>query len=256
MLRPRRTRFVTPFSILAIVLAVGFALYLLAPDPSKKRPDDTAGPIWSDSEKSENADASAAAAPRAIAPEKFATPFAQNAVRLERIAPRAPLTPTVEPETGPRPTLLHKPLVIAAGEIVFPEGGLRLKGIVVTDPDDTCTDQEGRLWPCGIIARTAFRNFVGGRSLSCNLPEERWREIIVVTCLVGKQDPAAWLASSGWARTFVGSKYADLGAAAQRQAKGIFGSDPRGLSPVPDSGQTVSSDGVSPLPDPLPVPLR
>lgn len=256
MLRPGPGRFLRPVAILAIVLAVGFALYLLAPDPSGNSRGDAAGPVWSDESPNEIAGAADGAAPRAIAPEQFATPFAQNAVQLERIAPRAPLTPTVERATGPRPTLLHKPLVIAAGEIVFPEGGLRLKGIVVTDPDDTCTDQEGRLWPCGIIARTAFRNFVGGRSLSCNLPEERWREIIVVTCLVGKQDPAAWLASRGWARAFVGSRYADLGATAQKEARGIFGSDPRGASSVPDSGQSVSSDSVSPLQDPLPVPLR
>ncbi|WP_136659866.1 thermonuclease family protein [Nitratireductor sp. XY-223] len=243
-------------AILIAVIAGASALYQLARDPTDSRQGKTPGAVWSGNEAGENGGVADAAAPRAIAPEQFATPFAQNAVQLERIAPRAPLTPTVERDTGPRPTLLHKPLVIAAGEIVFPEGGLRLKGIVVTDPDDICSDQDGRLWPCGIIARTAFRNFVGGRSLSCNLPEERWKEIVVVSCLVGKQDPAAWLASSGWVRTFVGSKYADLEQDAQKEAKGIFGSDPRGLASVPDSGRVVSPDGVSPLPDPLPVPLR
>ncbi|WP_419909384.1 hypothetical protein [Hoeflea sp.] len=243
-------------AVLIVLIAGGLAILGSAPDTNTLGRKDGSEPTWSGAETDATVSATRTVAPRAIAPEQFATPFAQDAVRLERIAPRAPLTPTVERETGPRPTLLHKPLVIAAGEVVFPEGGLRLKGIVVTDPDDTCTDAEGRLWPCGIIARTAFRNFISGRSLSCILPEERWRDIVVVSCLVGKQDPAAWLASRGWARTFVGSKYADLEQTAQQEARGIYGSDPRGPSVVPDSRLEVSPDAVSPLPAPLPVPLR
>ncbi|MCY6382519.1 thermonuclease family protein [Hoeflea prorocentri] len=245
-----------PASILIVVLMAAWVLYHFAPDPSARQERRASGPLWSGDAPVETASPTDAMSPRAIAPQQFATPFAQNAAELERIAPRAPLTPQVEPETGPRPTLLHKPLVIAAGEIVFPEGGLRLKGIIVTDPDETCTSPDGQLWPCGIIARTAFRNFIGGRSLSCNLTDDRWKDILVVSCLVGRQDPAAWLASSGWVRTFVGSKYAELEQAAQKEGAGIFGNDPRGLPAVPDSNVAVSPDSVSSPTDPLPVPLR
>ncbi len=199
---------------------------------------------------------SAAKPPRAIAPARFATPFAQDAVHLERIAPREPLTPVVVRETGPRPTLLHKPVVIAAGELAFQEGSLRLKGLVVTEPEETCVTPEGALWPCGIIARTAFRNFVGGRSLSCILPNGEFTENLVVSCLVGREDPAAWLVSHGWARAFFGSNYAELQRNAEAEGLGIYGSDPRGIAAIPDSDVIIGEDGLTPVSDPLPVPLR
>lgn len=256
MLRSRFSGLIRPLVMLVIVLLAALALYHFAPDPSARKERNASGPLWFDDAPRGTASPSQTAAPRSIAPERFATPFAQDAAQFERIAPRAPLTPAVERDTGPRPTLLHKPLVIAAGEIVFPEGGLRLKGIIVTDPDETCASPGGALWPCGIIARTAFRNFISGRSLSCNLTEERWKEIIVVSCLVGRQDPAAWLASRGWARAFVGSKYAELEKAAQKEGTGIFGHDPRGPSSVPDGNVEVSTQRVSPPTGPLPVPFR
>ena len=127
---------------------------------------------------------------------------------------------------------------------------------MVTDPDETCTAPDGSLWPCGIIARTAFRNFISGRSLSCVLPDERWKDIVVVSCLVGKQDPAAWLASRGWARTFFGSKYEEMEREAQNESRGLYGTDPRGIAAVPDSNTDIEPDGINPGSDPLPVPLR
>ncbi|MCR9137758.1 MAG: thermonuclease family protein [Alphaproteobacteria bacterium] len=164
-------------------------------------------------------------APRPISPERFAQPFAQNAVQLERIAPRQPLTPP-KPK-APKRTLLYRPDVSAPGLITYERGQVQLAGITVLDPLETCTDETGDNWPCGIIARTAFRNFLRGRALSCIVPEGSWDEPVVSQCFVGTQDPAAWLVSQGWARTVSGSGYLKMEQSARQNQKGVFGSDPR-----------------------------
>lgn len=163
--------------------------------------------------------------PRPISPERFAQPFAQNAVQLERIAPRQPLTPP-KPKAQKR-TLLYRPDVTASGLITYDRGQLQLEGIAVLDPLETCTDETGDNWPCGIIARTAFRNFLRGRALSCIVPDGSWDETVTSQCFVGTQDPAAWLVSQGWARAVKGSGYLKMEQGAQQGQKGVFGSDPR-----------------------------
>jgi endonuclease YncB( thermonuclease family) len=188
--------------------------------------------------------------PRPIAPKRFAQPFAEGAVQLERIAPRQPLTPPPPKDNTPKRTLLHRPVVTASGLITYKNGTLRLAGIEVVDPQEVCTDQQGIEWPCGIIARTAFRNFLRGRALSCNAPAGRWEETVTSQCIVGNQDPAVWLVSHGWVRPTAGSDYAALEQAAKDNHKGLYGSDPRNLLPVGDSGLRIN-----PLPAPVPESL-
>jgi len=215
--------------------------------------------------------------PRQVAPKQFAPPFAKDAVQLERIAPRQPLTApplanstpqsvnstpqSVKPtpqsadtapqsvDTAPKATPLHRPVVTAAGVFSYPMGELRLAGIEVLDPAESCLDADGAAWPCGVIARTAFRNFLRGRPLSCVVPPGPWTEPVVRECLVGRDDPAAWLVRRGWARAAAGSAYAALEDVARQDRAGLHGSDPRGQSPVVDSGVRIT-----PLPGSPPEP--
>ena len=195
---------------------------------------------------------------RQIAPEQFAPPFAREAVRLERVAPRQPLTPPQsltppQPQTPPQPvdttpkaTLLHRPLVTAAGIISYPVGELRLEGIETLDPAQNCVDAAGAEWPCGAIARTAFRNFLRGRSLSCVVPPGPWPEPMVRSCMLGRDDPAAWLVRQGWARAAAGSSYAELEDRARQEQAGLHGSDPRSAEPVLDSRVRITLPPASP----------
>jgi len=254
--RKKKNRLLNLVATAALLVALGFIVVPLMLGPLKPTEPGLEKVAISDEPETVSGDASGEASLRSIDPTQFATPFAKNAVHLERIAPREPLTPVVVKETGPRPTLLHKPVVVAAGELAFQEGSLRLKGLLVTEPEETCIAADGSLWPCGIIARTAFRNFVGGRSLSCVLPGGEFEENLVVSCLVGREDPAAWLVSQGWARAFFGSNYADLQRNAELQGLGLHGADPRGGGTVPDSDVVIGSDSLTPVSEPLPVPLR
>ena len=256
MARRKKHRLLHFVATIALLIALGFIVVPLLMGPLKPAEEGLDKVALSSGEQDNSDGGSVDDSPRAIDPTLFATPFAKNAVHLERIAPREPLTPVEVKETGPRPTLLHKPVVVAAGEMAFQEGSLRLKGLLVTEPEETCVALDGSLWPCGIVARTAFRNFVGGRSLSCMLPNGEFEENLVVSCLVGREDPAAWLVSNGWARAFFGSNYADLQRNAEAQGLGLYGADPRGGTAIPDSNVTVEVESLTPASEPLPVPLR
>ena len=78
---------------------------------------------------------------RHVSPELFAAPFTENAMRLERIAPRQPLTPPRK--TGPKKTLLHRPVVTAAGLVTYASGQLRLADVEVLETQTVCIDTAG-----------------------------------------------------------------------------------------------------------------
>ncbi|WP_349437123.1 hypothetical protein [Pararhizobium sp. A13] len=108
---------------------------------------------------------------RDIAPEQFSLPEEVAAKPLERIEARQPLSdPVAKPE--PVPSVLRHPVALSAGLIQF-DGDrlLQLDGLVSQTAARTC-DATGKSWPCGIVARTAFRNFLRARALLCD-PEGR-----------------------------------------------------------------------------------
>ena len=136
-------------------------------------------------------------------------------------------------------------------------GQVQLADIEVLDPQSVCIDIAGLAWPCGVIARTAFRNFLRGRAMSCVVPDGRWTETVVSQCLVGNQDPAAWLVSRGWARALPETQYVALEDMAREGARGVYGSDPRNLSAVIDSGvQVPQQPDAATAPAPPPAPLE
>lgn len=217
-----------PLIALVLLLGCAFVLYQFVPDPDADPAvvtnERTVAPAQSESPKKS---ALQATGPRVIAPVQFAQPFAEQANNLERIAPRQPLTPPKPVDTSPRPTLLHRPTVVAAGMVSYKQGSLTFEDIDPVKPEEICNGPSGVPWPCGIIARTAFRNFLRGRALSCVVPQGHWENVIVANCLVGKQDPAAWLVSHGWSRASKNSTYGPMHTKARDQSKGVYGGDPR-----------------------------
>jgi len=164
---------------------------------------------------------------RRVAPEVVAQPQVA-AVELQRVEPRQPLSRFAQP-LPPRlknQGRIHRPLITAAGQVAGSGLTVTIAGLEPTLADATCVDAAGAAWPCGMRARTAFRSFVRGRALACDLPEEITHKEYTVACTIGKQDVGAWLAANGWAKPLPGSAYAELGEAARAQAKGIFGQAP------------------------------
>jgi endonuclease YncB( thermonuclease family) len=195
------------------------------------------------------------AGPAVVAPaaaERFARvrPVAAEAVaqpqvapeELVRIEPRQPLStfaaPTRKRKNHGR---LYRPLIHAAGQVSGSGIMVDLAGLVPTGADETCRDAAGTEWPCGARARTAFRSFVRGRAMACDLPEEITEKHYVVTCSIGRQDVGAWLVAHGWARAAPGSDYVEMAEAARAAGKGIFGAAPV-IEPMPGPEPVQATD--------------
>ena len=119
---------------------------------------------------------------RAIDPEAVAPP-ALPAEGLERVEPREPLSElalAVPPKPPKAPddwdgTKLFQPVASAAGLIEAKGYSVAVSGIDIVRQDETCSD-DGKSWPCGVRARTAFRAFLRGRAVACTVPPEGDRD--------------------------------------------------------------------------------
>lgn len=154
---------------------------------------------------------------------------------LERVAPREPLPTATKPlkrepfgPPVPQGTLLYRPVAPAAGEIEAGGYTIRLAGIKVMPADRTCSDEAGRAWPCGAMARTAFRAWLRGRSAACDVPSRPTG--ITTHCTLDGEDMALWLVRNGWAES-AGGQYGDAETEAKREKRGMFGLSPIETSP-------------------------
>ncbi len=167
---------------------------------------------------------------------------------LERVEPRPPLselglaTPVQEkPEPAPAPEdkaaeggLFYRPVALAAGRLAVGNRTIELNGIDIVEPDAACADINGDVWQCGMQARTAFRSWLRGRAISCDLqgtdPQE---ELIRTSCTLAGTDVARWLVENGWARATFGGQYADSQTQAEKMLLGVFGRKPVTAMPEP-----------------------
>jgi endonuclease YncB( thermonuclease family) len=214
---------------------------------------------------------------RPIEPDIVAPPELEPA-ELERLPPREPLSdlsqavpPKPKPNAEWQGATLFRPVASAAGRISAQNRSVTIAGIDLVAAGETCTDQ-GRQWPCGARATTAFRAFLRGRAVICDIPQEAGSGEFTVRCRLGKQDIGEWLVANGWARADADGPYAQAAEKAQKNGKGIYGHAPdlSGLPPAPPSGSVelpkvpdsiIELPGPSetfPLtpPDDLPAPSR
>ncbi len=191
---------------------------------------------------------------RAVAPEIVAPPPLDPA-ELQRAEPRQPLSqlalalpPKPVPPDKWKGTLLHRPVAVASARFEAMGRTVALAGIDGVEPDETCS-WEGRPWPCGVRARTAFRTWLRGRSLSCAIPPESDRHLVVAACRLGKQDVGLWLVANGWGRAAEGGPYQAAGKEAREKRLGIFGAPPAGAVPESSFQLPPSSVPEAELPD-------
>lgn len=165
---------------------------------------------------------------RPVAPDVVAQPQVLPD-ELKRVEPREALSRFAQPLPKPPPRnqgRLYRPYIDAAGRVSGSGVVVTLAGIEVTPLDRTCTDAQGREWPCGMRARSAFRGFVRGRALACDLPPELSQESYTVACTLGGRDVGEWLVGQGWALPAPDSRYAELAAEAREAGRGIYGMAP------------------------------
>lgn len=161
----------------------------------------------------------------------------KNTVELQRVDPRAPLSQIAAPvpPAPPKPVAdlpkkwrqVGNSYASAAGIIEAGTVSITLAGLDTLTVDETCTAPSGEVWPCGMVARTAFRSYLRSRTLNCELPEGLIDTAIATECLLAGEDPAKWLVQNGWAWANKGGPYGGDGENAKQQGRGIYGSPPR-----------------------------
>ncbi|MEI2298115.1 thermonuclease family protein [Ensifer sp. MJa1] len=187
---------------------------------------------------------------RTIEPQQFGLPETVTSAPLERVEPRAPLSETdKEAKAAAGPTVLYRPVAVAAGVLQFDKLTLQIDGIEPEQADRTC-ESGGKSWPCGVVARTAFRNFLRARAVSCDMPQGNAGASATASCTLGGQDIATWLVDNGWAKPLAGSALEKRADAAREAKLGFYGDDPRDLNHRPmtfdDPTSGTGMDGLQP----------
>ncbi len=142
--------------------------------------------------------------------------------------------------------LFYRPVALAAGRLAVGNRTIELNGIDIVEPDASCSDVNGDVWQCGMQARTAFRSWLRGRAVSCNMDGvEQNQELMRTSCTLAGTDVARWLVENGWARATFGGQYADSQTQAEKMLLGVFG-----RKPVADMPQSSGDNpaGIMPAP--------
>jgi endonuclease YncB( thermonuclease family) len=167
---------------------------------------------------------------RAVAPQIAAPSFADGTA-LERAEPRAPMSTLSlampRPKGIAEPRLLHRPVAPAAGRIEAQGHVVNIAGVEPVEADRTCRDADGVEWACGVIARTAFRNWLRGRAVECTVKELPEDGAVTSACRLGTQDVGRWLVGNGFAEASSDGPYGELDAEARRQGRGIHAAAPK-----------------------------
>ena len=138
---------------------------------------------------------------------------------LERLPAVEPPPP---PKKPPVPSRWKRPVIDMAGRFISDGKTVTLSGVKPLPLDRQCRKADGTNWPCGRFARTAMRNLVRGRTISCDPGrQETDGEHITTSCKIGDTDLAAWLVGNGWAEP-VGAAYAEELKQARKTGLGIW----------------------------------
>jgi hypothetical protein len=188
------------------------------------------------------------AASRQIAPDVVAPPEIETG-KLEWAAPRPPLSDLsvpLPPKQQEKGSMLFRPLAVESAVVEAIGVTVTIAGTVSLPPDETC-EFGSQTWACGMRARTAFRMWLRGRALDCDLPPEAGGDV-TAACRLGKQDAGAWLVANGWARAAPGGSYTEAEALARTARKGIFGPPPDLTEPTAESAATASASASGTTP--------
>ncbi|AYG65136.1 MULTISPECIES: thermonuclease family protein [unclassified Rhizobium] len=137
------------------------------------------------------------------------------------------LDPASKPQGQTTTIELVRPFADQVGILTLGGRSVQLSGIIPTDVGRMCTGPSGDSWPCGQAARTAFRMYLRGRSIDCDVPDPAWKGMVKGECRYVRVDLSAWLVRFGWADPEPGSPLASLVDEARQKKRGIYGDDPR-----------------------------
>ncbi len=89
--------------------------------------------------------------------------------------------------------------VIDASHLEVAGRRFKIYGIDAPDPDQTCEDNRGKDYPCGIEARRTLAQFAQGAEVSCQTRGPNQLNETLANCSAGQTDLAQALVAAGWA---------------------------------------------------------
>ena len=152
---------------------------------------------------------------RNITPEEMVQAPEVETALLERLPSIVPPPPPKRLKK-PKPVTWKRPVVKSAGILIFGEIVIQLAEIDPIALEKKCIDQNGVLWPCGMLARTEFRQFIRGRPIECD-PVDGEASTIKTRCRLSGYDMSAWLVLTGWAMPSSGKFSEELNEAKSKE---------------------------------------
>ncbi len=141
--------------------------------------------------------------------------------------------------------------VAGAGLLRVDGATLRLEGLTMLDPAQTCRRADGTSWACGAAAKQAFEKLLRRRAATCAITGET-DGVRMGTCQVGDQDLGADLVRAGhaFADGLLWASYSADEEAAREAKAGLWA----GMAERPDEWrQRVYSDAAAAAPGGCPI---
>ncbi len=101
---------------------------------------------------------------------------------------------------------------------------IRLEGVDAPESGQSCTDTEGRAWPCGRRAAFALADHIGQKPVHCiSSGKDRYHRSLA-TCDLDGENLNRWLVANGWAVAYrrYSEAYVSEETVAQEQKRGIW----------------------------------
>lgn len=117
--------------------------------------------------------------------------------QLDKVLPGLPHTAAAKDELAGRPHIIDGD-TLRLGDRRDTQR-IRLFGIDAPEHDQTCTDNGGHTWSCGIAATQALRNHIGAQEIRCQPRDTDHYGRVVAVCYAGQEDLNEWMVREGWA---------------------------------------------------------
>lgn len=153
--------------------------------------------------------------------------LAPEQAEQQRLASLEQKQHAIDPAAAPPPAptkLYYRVKVRDADTLEAGPTVITLDGIKARPPDASCTDADGKDWPCGAEAKLALSKFIRYRAVSCALPQGGEQPAFASRCRVGNTDLSTWMVREGWALPEPGAEppLADAADAAKHDHLGIW----------------------------------
>jgi endonuclease YncB( thermonuclease family) len=138
----------------------------------------------------------------------------------------AAITSTIIGTTAQAAQIAGQATVVDGDTIEVAGTRIRLFGIDAPEADQTCHDDDGKIYRCGQAATDALSAFLAQKPIICDTLHAAPNGATVATCAVGDVDISDWVVRKGYGLdwpAYSKGRYGDAQKAAERSGDGLWG---------------------------------